>query len=109
MNRKLVVIAALAVVLILAFVACQPVTMPATQTEANVPVATGEATEEAVAEATEEVGEESEEEGHTHEAGEEAHSHDADAEMVEGTVPLMDNLGSHHHAISTDNEMAQAY
>ncbi len=105
MYRKLIVIAAIAVVLLFAFVACQPVIVPATQTEADVPVAT----EEAVAEATEEVAEESEEEGHTHEAGEEAHAHDTDAEMVEGTVPLMDNLGSHHRTISTDNEMAQAY
>ena len=89
MKNKWIVMAALLVLALALFVACQPI-MPVEQaaTEAT-PVATEEATAE----------------GHTHADGEE-HSHDMSAE---GELHLMDNLGSHSHAITTDSDMAQGY
>ena len=39
----------------------------------------------------------------------EAHSHEMPAVSADGETSLMDNLGSHVHPISTDNEMAQKY
>ena len=36
-------------------------------------------------------------------------SSDQEAEQSTGSVPLFDDLGSHHHAVTTPNEMAQKY
>src|SRR5687768_8684821 len=91
MKNKIFVVAVLLVVTIFTFVACQPVAMVTPQTGEVSVVATEVA-----------------EEGHSHEEGGD-HSHGDVPEVAEGEVPLMDNLGSHTHTISTDNEMAQAF
>ena len=89
MRSKIAVVVALLALALLTFVACQPVPAPV------------------AVEATPAPTEEHAEEGHAHEEGED-HAHDT-PEVAEGDVPLMDNLGSHTHTISTANEMAQKY
>lgn len=86
MKNRILIVSLLLTFVIVILVACQPVMVE--------PVAM-EATPAAV------------EEDHAHGEGEE-HSHDA-TEMVDGKVPLMDNLGSHTHTISTANETAQKF
>ncbi|MCC6457475.1 MAG: hypothetical protein IT328_21140 [Caldilineaceae bacterium] len=88
MKRKLLIVVSLVALTLLVFVACQPVTAPGAPAE-NVPVAL-----------------EAAEEGHSHAEGED-HSHDEG--MAADELQLMDNLGNHHHAISSENEEAQAW
>lgn len=105
MKKQLLVLASIAAMVILLIAACQPVMMPETSSDGA--GGGGETVAvEATPVATEEVTEEAEEEGHSHAEGEE-HSHDE--AMAEGEMHLMDNLGNHHHAITTASETAQQY
>ncbi len=92
MKNKDIKMASLLTLALLLFVACQPIMINETMAVEVAPAATQVAVEE----------------GHTHEEGED-HSHEMSDEMANGEMHLMDNLGSHEHAISTNSEMTQQY
>ena len=106
MKHRLHFLGSALAVAVMALAACQPVTMPTAEGTGQVSVV-AEVTpipqEEATGEATG---------AHSHEAGDHAHgeeAHSSEQAMTGDELILMDNLGDHHHAITTDNEMTQKY